>query len=204
MSDSVRPHRRQPTRLPRPWDSPGKNTGSGCHFLLQSMKVKSESEVDQSSPTPSNLVDYSPAGSSVHGFSRQEYWSGVPLPSPSDKYLIASTKHLITVILCHGLHRQPTLFLFNWKITALQRRVSFCCTTMSISCKCTYIPSLLRLPATLPSQPSGSSHSSGLSPRVTQQLPTSELSHTGRVCVSMLLSGFVPLAFPHRVHKPTL
>ena len=45
MSDSVGPHRRQPTRLPRPWDSPGKNTGVGCHFLLQCMKVKSESEV---------------------------------------------------------------------------------------------------------------------------------------------------------------
>ena len=44
VSDSVRPHRRQPTRLPRPWDSPGKNTGVGCHFLLQCMKVKSESE----------------------------------------------------------------------------------------------------------------------------------------------------------------
>ena len=49
MSDSVRPHRRQPTRLPRPWDSPGKNTGVGCHFLLQCMKVKSKSEVAQSS-----------------------------------------------------------------------------------------------------------------------------------------------------------
>ena len=48
MSDSVRPHRWQPTRLPRPWDSPGKNTGMGCHFLLQCMKVKSESEVAQS------------------------------------------------------------------------------------------------------------------------------------------------------------
>ena len=51
MSDSVRPHRRQPTRLPRPWDSPGKNTGVGCHFPLQCMKVKSESEVAQSCPT---------------------------------------------------------------------------------------------------------------------------------------------------------
>ena len=48
VSDSVRPHRRQPTRLPRPWDSPGKNTGVGCHFLLQCMKVKSEWEVAQS------------------------------------------------------------------------------------------------------------------------------------------------------------
>ena len=51
LSDSVRPHRQQPTRLPCPWDSPGKNTGVGCHFLLQSMKVKSESEVAQSCPT---------------------------------------------------------------------------------------------------------------------------------------------------------
>ena len=51
MSNSVWPHRRQATRLPRPWDSPGKNTGMGCHFLLQCMKVKSESEVAQSCPT---------------------------------------------------------------------------------------------------------------------------------------------------------
>ena len=51
MSNSVRPHRQQPTRLPHPWDSPGKNTGVGCHFLLQCMKVKSESEVVQSCPT---------------------------------------------------------------------------------------------------------------------------------------------------------
>ena len=82
MSDSVRLHRRQPTRLPRPWDSPGKNTGVGCHFLLQCMKVKSESEAAQSCPTLSDPMDCSPPGSSVHGFSRQEYWSGVPLPSP--------------------------------------------------------------------------------------------------------------------------
>ena len=54
MSDSVRPHRRQPTRLPQPWDSPGKNTGVGCHFLLQCMKVKSEREVAQSCPTLSD------------------------------------------------------------------------------------------------------------------------------------------------------
>ena len=65
--DSVWPHRRQPTRLPRPWDSPGKNTGVGCHFLLQCVKVKSESEVAQSCPTPSDPIDYSPPGSSAHG-----------------------------------------------------------------------------------------------------------------------------------------
>ena len=67
MSDSVRPHRRQPTRLPRPWDSPGKNTGVGCHFLLQCIKVKSESEVAQLCPTLSDPVDCSLLGSSVHG-----------------------------------------------------------------------------------------------------------------------------------------
>ena len=67
MSDSVRPHRRQPTRLPRPWDSPGKNTGVGCHFLLQCMKVKSASEVAESCLTPSDPMDCSPPGSSVHG-----------------------------------------------------------------------------------------------------------------------------------------
>ena len=67
MSDSVRPHRRQPTRLPRPWDSPGKNTGVSCHFLLQCMKVKSETEVTQSCPTLSNPMDCSLLGSSIHG-----------------------------------------------------------------------------------------------------------------------------------------
>ena len=67
MSDSVRPHRWQPTRLHRPWDSPGKNTGVGCHFLLQRMKVKSESEVAQSCATLSGPMDCSPPGSSVHG-----------------------------------------------------------------------------------------------------------------------------------------
>ena len=66
MSDSVRPHRRQPTRLPRPWDSPGKNTGMGCHFLLQHRKVKSESEVAQSCLTLSNPLDCSLPGSSIH------------------------------------------------------------------------------------------------------------------------------------------
>ena len=67
VSDSVRPHRRQPTRLRRPWDSPGKNTRVGCHFLLQCMKVKSESEVAQSHPIPRDPMDCSPPGSSVHG-----------------------------------------------------------------------------------------------------------------------------------------
>ena len=67
MSDSVQPHRWQPTRLPRPWDSPGKNTAVGCHFLLQCMKVKSESEGAQSCPTLNDPMDGSTPGSSVHG-----------------------------------------------------------------------------------------------------------------------------------------
>ena len=67
MSYSVQLHRQQPTRFPHPWHSPGKNTRVGCHFLLQCMKVKSESEVAQSCPTPSDPVDCSPPGSSVRG-----------------------------------------------------------------------------------------------------------------------------------------
>ena len=67
MSNSVRPHRRQPTRLPRPWDSPGKNTGVGCHFLLQCMKTKIESEVAQSCPTLCDPIDGNPPGSPVPG-----------------------------------------------------------------------------------------------------------------------------------------
>ena len=67
MSDSVRPHKWQPTRLPHPWDSPGKNTGVVCHFLLQCMKVKSESEVIQLCPILSDPLDCSLLGSSIHG-----------------------------------------------------------------------------------------------------------------------------------------
>ena len=67
QSDSVRPHRWQPTSLSWPWDFPGKNTGVGCHFLLQCMKVKSESEVAQACLTPSDPMDCSLPSSSVHG-----------------------------------------------------------------------------------------------------------------------------------------
>ena len=71
MSDSVRPHRQQPPRVPHPWDSPGKNTEVGCHFPLQCVKVKSESEVSQSCPTLGNPMDYIQSME----FSRPEYWS---------------------------------------------------------------------------------------------------------------------------------
>ena len=67
MSESVRPHRWQPTRLPRPWDSTGKNTGVGCHFLLQCRKVKSESEVAQLCLTLGEHMECSVPGSSIHG-----------------------------------------------------------------------------------------------------------------------------------------
>ena len=90
MSDSVQPQRWQPTRLPRPWDSPGKNTGVGCHFLLQCIKVKSESEVAQSCPTPSNLMDYSLPGSSIHGIlqARVLEWGAVAFSYKNTCYQI--------------------------------------------------------------------------------------------------------------------
>ena len=78
MFNSVRPHRWQPTRLPHPWDSPGKNTRVGCHFLLQCMKVKLLSCVQLVATTWTAAYQAPPS----MGFSRQEYWSGVPLPSP--------------------------------------------------------------------------------------------------------------------------
>ena len=84
VPDSVRPHRRQPTRLPRPWDSPGKNTGVGCHFLLQCMKLKSENEVAQSCPTLSDPMDCSLPGSSVRGIfqARVLEWGAIALDFP--------------------------------------------------------------------------------------------------------------------------
>ena len=90
MSDSVRPHRWQPTRLPHPWDSPGKNTGVGCHFLLQCMKVKSESEVAQSYPTLSDPMDCSPPGSSTYGIfqARVLEWGAIAF-SVGGVYLLA-------------------------------------------------------------------------------------------------------------------
>ena len=76
---TVRPRRRQPTRLPHPWDSPGKNTGVGCHFLLQCRKVKSESEVAQSCLTLSDPMACSPPGSCIHGIfqARVPEWGAI-------------------------------------------------------------------------------------------------------------------------------
>ena len=121
MSDSVRPHRRQPTRLPRPWDSPGKNTGVGCHFILQCMNMKSESEVAQSCPTPSDPMDCSPPGSSVHGIFQASHWSGVPLPSPL--FHINSGKYIRMQVLM-GIHYQdnnPSILIYftNYSLTLI-------------------------------------------------------------------------------------
>ena len=89
MSDSVRPHRWQPTRLPHPWDSLGKNTGVGCHFLLQCMKVKSESEVAQSCPTCSDPMDCSLPGSSIPGIfqARVLEWGAIVFSAKESAWL---------------------------------------------------------------------------------------------------------------------
>ena len=87
MSDSVQPHRRQPTRLPHPWDSLGKNTGVGCYFLLQCMKVKNEREVAQLCPTLHNPMDCRLPGFSVHGIfqARVLEWGAIAF---SNHYLL--------------------------------------------------------------------------------------------------------------------
>ena len=141
MSNSVWPHRRQPTRLPHPWDSPGKNTGVGCHFLLQWMKVKSESEVVQSCPTLSNAMDCSLPGSSVHGCQepawgtppmanvirkevrhtqRQDLASGIPLEIL--KHLSPKLESAYFTALCSHLH----LWLYGGlsPTTSLWKRVN--------------------------------------------------------------------------------
>ena len=94
MSDSVQPHKWQPTRLSRPWDSPGKNTGVDCHFLLQVMKVKSESEVAQSCLTFHNPMDCSLPGSSVHGIfqARVLEWGAIAF-SAQNPYLVANKEY---------------------------------------------------------------------------------------------------------------
>ena len=110
MSDSVRPHRRQPTKLLCPWDSPGKNTGVGCHFLLQCMKVKSESEVAQSCLTPSNPMDCSPPGSSNHGIfqARVPEWGAIafsllyPWDFPGKNTRVGCHAFFQGIFLAHG------------------------------------------------------------------------------------------------------
>ena len=110
MPDSVQPHRRQPTRLPRPWDSPGKNTGVGCHFLLQSMKVKSESEVSQSCPTPSDPVDCSLPRSSIHGTfpGRVLEWLAIAFSVQSPTQLEPAALAAASAVTTDSAPRQPS------------------------------------------------------------------------------------------------
>ena len=112
MSDSVQPHRRQPTRLPHPWDSPGKNTGVGCNFLLQCMKVKSESEVAQSCPTLCNPMDCSLPGSSAHGIFQATIleWGAIAfsvLPHRKKIFALLSLPHH-PVYVPHPISKRPT------------------------------------------------------------------------------------------------
>ena len=105
MSDSVRPQRWQPTRLSRPWDSPGKNTGVGCHFLLQCMKVKSESEVAQSCPTLQDPMDCSLPGSSVHGICQARVLEWVAIAS--------------SIPICLGGYNYKMSANYNWTMDIL-------------------------------------------------------------------------------------
>ena len=114
MSDSVRPQRQQPTRLPRPWDSPGKNTGVGCHFLLQCMKVESESEVAQLFPTLSDPMDCSLPGSSIHRIfqARLLEWGAIAFSNNNTKYTQYPTEKLI-----HYQHCLNSLWGFPYPIS---------------------------------------------------------------------------------------
>ena len=114
VSYSVRPHRWQPTRLPCPWDSPGKNTGVGCHFLLQCMKVKGESEVAQSHPTLSHPRDGSLPDSSVHGIcqARVLEWGAIAFSEQSIQYIINTDLDLK-----HDCFHTKIWFILTWAHT---------------------------------------------------------------------------------------
>ena len=114
------PHRQQPTRLPRPWDSPGKkNPGVGCHFLLQCMKVKSESEVTQSCPTFCDPMDCTPPGSSVHGIfqARVLEWGAIAFSNIVISAIISPLSSASAApYIFYKYFMQMALFLcFEWK-----------------------------------------------------------------------------------------
>ena len=122
MSDSVRPHRWQPTRLLHPWDSPPKNTGVGCHFLLQCRKVKSESEVAQSCPTLRDPMDCSLPGSSVHGIfqARVLEWGAIAFSRPWSRHLITSSSlspvHVSSVVKPDGCDLEQLWTEIYWNL----------------------------------------------------------------------------------------
>ena len=115
MSDSVRPHRWQPSRLPRSCDSPGTNTGVGCHFLLQCMKVKSESEVAQSCPTLSDPMDCSLPGCSIHGSfkARVLEWGAIAFSVTFSNQCVSNSHLYSMLVFTKGSHIL-SLFLFKF------------------------------------------------------------------------------------------
>ena len=127
MSDFVRPHRRQPTRLCLPWASPGKNTRVGCHFLLQCMKVKSESEVTQSCPTLSDPMDCSPPGSSIHGIFQPRVLEWVAIA-----FSISRASHTQRISLSN-IFTLPELHIFNQSTQKPKKMHLFYVSALSVS-----------------------------------------------------------------------
>ena len=162
MSDSVWPHKRQLIRLPCLWDFPGKNTGVGCHFLLQYMKVKGKVKslsCVRLFATPWTTA-YQPLPST--GVSRQEYWSGLPLPSPMILWGEPFTCGIWLCLWVGSVNWVDILLFFFFFFFYLYfvlyncfTMLCFCCTTKSIGIKYIYLPFLLGL-APLPlAQPAG-------------------------------------------------
>ena len=110
MSNSVQPHRRHPIRLHRPWDSPGKNTGVGCHFFLQCMKVKSESEVTQSCPTLSDPTDCSLPDSSVHGIFQATVLEWGAIAFSRENMLVLDNYLILNVVVVQSLSHANSLW----------------------------------------------------------------------------------------------
>ena len=100
---TLRPHRRQPTRLPCPWDSLGKNTGVGCHFLLQCRKVKSENEIGHHARLLATPQTAAYQALPSMGFSRQEYWSELPLPLSDVNGTFQLIHYYLTLQTVHGM-----------------------------------------------------------------------------------------------------
>ena len=160
----MRPHRWQPTRLPHPWNSPGNNTGVGCHFLLQCMKVKSKSEVVQLCPTLSDPMDCSPPSSSVHGIfqTRVLEWSAIAFsakkrlaPMKEGQLEDCMSRHMAGLSQGqrgNGAELSPRALLYqlalahskpsynfviessNWVFTTVSMVVSLCWTQLGNSC----------------------------------------------------------------------
>ena len=125
----MRPHRRQPTRLPRPWDSPGKNTAVGCHFLLQCMKVKSESQVSQLCLTLSDPMDCSLPDSSIHGIfqARVLEWGAIAFSVTNKRsyQMVSNRSSKSTVDWCQVTFLSEG-FLWSWEYSDLPFR-PWCC-----------------------------------------------------------------------------